>query len=670
MRWWQIKKRNADMEREIRSDLDLEEEEQRESGVSKEEARYAALRAFGNPTVIREHTHEAWRWAPVEQLWQDLRYGSRQLLRNPGFSVVAVITLALGVSLSTTIFSIVSETLLRKPPVKDPDSLCAISSKNLTKGYDLERVSVPDFESLRRQNSVFESMAAETGGSVTLTGNGEPELVESGRVTPSYFGVIGVFPSLGRGFLPSEGQAGNDDVVVLSKALWRDRFASDPNAIGKELEINGEPHTVIGVMPQLDSSYPRLWVPLVTQAKDLNPAARGHDDLDLVLGRLKPGASVTKAQAEMSSIAQDLARAYPVTNKARGVTVLTLQDYNIRSQNARNGVLLLMAVASFVLLIACANIAGVLLARGAARVHEMAVRAAVGAARFRLVRQMLAEVSLIGALGGGASLFLSVFGIKILRAALAFNDFGKRVGDDLHLDLPTLLFTLTASLLTTLLFGVFPAVRASKANPRDALTDRSPTTSASFGGIRMRSALVAGQIALAFVLLAAAGVMMRDTVREYTEPNGFNPDHLLVAQIDLTRHADQDSSAQAAFFQQLTENVRNIPGVESADANTCLPLGCRWSTTFRVVGEAPQPDSEGPQADYFAVGAGYFHTMQIPLMRGRGFLDSDNATAPTVALVNVEFARRFFPGGDAMGHEIEVGLEQRKRARVVGIVGN
>jgi putative ABC transport system permease protein len=266
---------------------------------------------------------------------------------------------------------------------------------------------------------------------------------------------------------------------------------------------------------------------------------------------------------------------------------------------------------------------------------------------------------------------LSVFGIRILRATLAFNDFGKRVGEGLRLDVPTLFFTLTASLLTTLLFGVVPAIRASKANPRDALIDRNPTTSAGFGRIRVRSALVAGQIALAFVLLAGAGVMLRDTVREYTEPNGFNPDHLLAAQIDLTSHTDQDPSVQAAFFKRLVEEVRNIPGVESADANTCLPLGCRWSTTFRIVGEASQPDSEGPQADLFAVGAGYFHTMQVPLMGGRVFSDSDNATAPTVALVNAEFARRFFPGGDAIGREIEVGGEQqRKRARIVGIVAN
>jgi predicted permease len=670
MKWWQIRKRDADLERELRSDLELEEEEQRDNGKSPEEAHFAARRAFGNQTLIKEHTHEAWGWVPVEQLGQDLRYGFRQLLRNPGFTVVAVVTLALGVALSATIFSVVSETLLRKPPVKDPDKLCAISSKNLIKGNDLEPVSVPDFESWRKQNSVFESMAAETGGPVTLSSNGEPEVEVGGRVTPDYFDVIGISPALGRGFLPNEGQAGNGHVVILSNTLWRDRFASDPGTIGKDLEINGEPYTVVGVMPQLDSSFPRLWVPLVIQAKDLTPDARGHYDLDLVLGRLKPGVIVTKAQAEMASIAEDLTRAYPVTNNGRGITVLALQDYNIRSQGARNGVIVLMTVATFVLLIACANIAGMLLARGAARVHEMAVRAAVGAARLRLIRQMLAESLLIGAAGCGAGLLGSVFGIKLLQAAFAFNDFGKRVGEGLRLDLPTLFFTLTASLLTTLMFGLMPAIRASKANPRDALTDRSPTSSAGFGRIRMRNALVAGQIALAFVLLAGAGVMMRDTIREYTAPNGFNPDHVLAAQIALTGPDGQDAARQAAFFKRLIEKVRDTAGVESADANTCLPLGCRFSTPFSVVGEASLPDSERPWTDYFAVGTEYFHTMQIPLMRGRGFFDSDNANAPIVALVNLEFAERFFPQGDAIGHEVEVGQEQRKRARIVGIVGN
>jgi predicted permease len=669
MKWWQIRKRDGDLERELRSDLELEEEEQRDSGKSAEEARYAALRAFGNTTLIRGQIHEARGWAPIEQFGQDIRYGSRQLLRNPGFTMVAVITLALGVALSTTIFSVVSETLLRKPPGKDPDRICAIFSKGLIKGNDLEQVSVPDFESWREQNSVFAAMAAETGGSVTLTSNGEPEVVNGGRVTPGYFDVIGVSPTLGRGFLPDEGQAGNH-VVILSNALWRQRFSSDPRTIGENLEIDGESHTVVGVMPQLDDSFPRLWVPLVIQAKDLTPDARGHYDLDLVLGRLKPAVTVAGAQAEMTSIAKDLTRAYPVTNNGRGITVLTLQDYNIRSQNSRNAVIVLMTVASFVLLIACANIAGMLLARSAARVREMAVRAAVGAARFRLVRQMLAESLLIGTAGGGAGLLGSVFGIKLLRAAFAFNDFGKRVGEGLSLDLPTLLFTLTASLLTTLLFGLMPAIGASKVNPRDALSDSSPTGSAGFGRMRWRSLLVAGEVALAFVLLAGAGVMMREVIREFTEPNGFNPNHLLVAQISLTSQDDQDAATQAAFFKQLIEKVRAIPGVVSADANTCLPLGCRLSTPFSVADGAPLPDSQRPSADYFAVGSEYFRTMQIPLMRGRVFLDSDDGNAPIVAVISAEFARRFFPRGDAIGHEIEVGQEQRKRARIVGIVGN
>ena len=251
MKWWQIKKRNADLERELRSDLELEEEEQQESGLPAEEARYAARRAFGNTTLIREQTHEAWGWAPIEQFCQDLRYGLRQLIHNPGFSVVAIITLALGVALSTTIFSVVSETLLRKPAVNDPDRLCAISSLNLTKGDYLENVSAPDFESWRKQNKVFESMAAFTASSVTITGEGQPEVIDDGQVTPGYFDVIGVSPALGRGFMADEGQAGNHRVVILSNALWRERYAADPRAIGKDLEIDGEAYTIVGVMPQL-----------------------------------------------------------------------------------------------------------------------------------------------------------------------------------------------------------------------------------------------------------------------------------------------------------------------------------------------------------------------------------------------------------------------------------
>jgi putative ABC transport system permease protein len=279
MKWWQIGKRDADLERELRSDVELEEEEQRENGLSPEEARYAAQRAFGNTTLIRAQTHQAWGWAPFEQLWWDVCYGLRQLTRNPGFTVLAGMTLALGIAVNTSIFSGVSALLLRKPLVNDPDTLCTVSSRNLLNGFDLAGVSAPDFESWRKQNDVFEDLAAvERGRSFTLTGESEPELVHGDRVTPDYFAVIGVKPALGRPFLTAEAQAGNDHVVILSSALWRDRFHGDPGAVGKDLEINGEPYRIVGVMPSpvgtATFSRPQLWIPLTFSSEDLSPPAR------------------------------------------------------------------------------------------------------------------------------------------------------------------------------------------------------------------------------------------------------------------------------------------------------------------------------------------------------------------------------------------------------------
>jgi putative ABC transport system permease protein len=606
-------------------------------------------------------------------LLQDLKFGFRMLAKNPGFTAVAVLTLALGIAANTTIFSMISAVLLRKPAVKDPDRLCTVSSKELLKGYDLESVSALDFESWRKQNDVFEDMAAETGSSFTLTGKGAPEAVNGERVTPDYFKVVGFTPSLGRVFLPSEAQAGSDHEVILSNALWHERFGSDPNAIGKNLEINSQPYTIIGVMPQraalpMPYSRPDLWTPLVFTAKDLAPAAREIHNVDMVLARLKPGVTVQKAQAEMDSIAHQLAQSYPKTNKDWGVTVLTLQERLIRSTNTRNALLMLMVMVGLVLLIACANIAGLLLARGAGRAHELAVRSAVGASRLRLIRQMLAESLLIGAAGGGAGLLGSVWGIQLLRASFNFNEIGRQMAAGFRLDQPTLLFTLIVSLLTTLVFGLLPALRASKANPRTALSEGGRTGSG--GRSRLRSALVTAEIALALTLLAGAGVIMREVTRELNEPNGFNPKNVLVAQIDLRTQEYQGPAAQIAFFQQVTEKARNIAGAESASADTCVPIGCSWSTSFTIAGQPTVPESKRPSADYFAVGPNYFRTMEIPLMRGRDFSDSDNASAPVVAIVNREFARRFFAKGDAIGSRIEVDEGRHKQAQIVGIVGN
>lgn len=674
MRWWQIKRRNEDLERELRSDFELEEEEQRDKGLAPEDARLAAHRAFGNTTLIREHTHEAWGWAPFERLCQDVRYGQRQLVRNPGFTAAAVITLALGVAINTTIFSAVSAFLLRKPPVKDPDTLCTVSSRNLLRGLDLAGVSAPDFESWQKQNNVFQNMAAaESGRSFTITGKTEPKSVHGDLVTPGYFAVLGVLPAIGRTFLPDEGRAGNDHVVILSSALWQERYASDPSAIGKDLEINGAAYRIVGIMPPLVGtttiSRPQLWMPLVFRAEDLAPSARSNHFIDLVLGRLRAGVTLHQARTEMESIARRLEQSYP-TNRDWSVTVLTLQEYNSRSLNVRNAMMLLMIAVGLVLLIACANVAGLLLSRGACRTHELAVRSALGASRRRILRQMLTESLLIGVAGGGVGLLFSFWGVRLLRAGFDFNEVGQQMGAGLRLDQPTLMFTLAITLLTTIVFGLLPAVRSSKASPSGALSQTGRTGSTGAASSRLRRVLVTGEIALAVLLLTAAAVDIREVTRELHEPNGFSPDGLLSANLDVSRPRYKQLDARIALFKQVTEKVKELPEVEDAAMNSCIPMGCFYSTTFTVAGRTPQPSSAPLSSDFFVVSPEYLRTMQIPIMRGRVFSTADDARGPVVAIVNQEFARRFFSNEDVVGKQIEVDDGNHKRAQVVGIVGN
>lgn len=664
-----------DLDEEMNEHLRMKEKDFQEDGMAPDEARQAARREFGNALLVRERSRGAWGLVWLDNLFQDFCFGFRQLRRNPNFAVVAVFTLALGVAANTTIFSAFSAILLRKPPVRDPDSLCAVSSTYPMKGEDLLSDSPLDFESWERRNNVFEAMAAAKSSSFTLTGRNEAKSVNGELVTQSYFRVIGLQPVLGRTFLPSEGQAGNDHVVILSSVLWHERFGDNPNIVGKNIEINNKPYTIVGVMPSKSAipmpwAVPRLWTPLVFSAKDMRPSARGNLDLDVVLGRLKPGVTVRRAQSEMNSIALQLARSYPETNKGRSVTVLTLQEYLIRMPHTRKAMMMIMAVVGLVLLIACANIAGLLLARGAGRAHELAVRSAVGATRLRLVRQMLAESLLISVAGGGFGLLMSVEGIDLLRAGFDFNEIGKQMGAGIRLDGPTLIFTLAVTFLTTIMFGLVPALRASNASPRDALAEDGRAATGGLGGNRLRTVLVTSEVALALILLTGAGVMMRETIREFSEPLGFNPNHLLVAHAFLKSQPYQKPAAQTAFFRQVTEKLRNITGVESAGAGTCVFNGCSETTSFSIVGEPTVPNAKRPSADWFTVGPDYFRTMQIPLMKGREFSDSDNTNLPIVAVVNREFAHRFFPKDDAIGQQIEVDRGENKEAQIVGIVGN
>ena len=667
---------SGDIDDELRFHLDERTQENLASGMFPEEARRAARLSLGNPVTLQEETREVWTLPFLENLWQDVRYGLRQLRHNPGFAAVAILTLALGIAVNTTMFSAVSAVLLREPPVKDPHSLCAVTSKNLTEGANLLRVSPLDFESWQRQNDVFSGMAAaKTDLSFDLTSNGEPGPLTVDRVTPDYFKVIGIPPVLGRAFLPSEAEAGNDHVVILSHGLWRQQFASNPSVIGKTLELDHVPYTIIGVMPlgasiRMPWIAPRVWLPLVFSPADLRPSGRGNRDLTLVLGRLRPGATVSQAQVEMTSFAQRLAEAHPETNEAWGVTVLTLQEYLIEKPKLRTGLLALMCMVGLVLLIACANIAGLLLARGAARSHEMALRAAIGASRMRLVRQMLVESLLLGIAGGAGGLILSLWGIRLLRAGFSFNDSARQLALLVHLDPRTLLFTLVVSVLAAVVFGLLPALSASRTDPSDALAEGGRSRTSSRGRGRLRNAFVIGEIALALALSSGSGIVALEVGRELSQPTGFNPRHLLFAEVDLKAPRYKSPGAQTAFLERAIRRLREVPGMDSVGSSLDMPFEGSWGDPFRIVGGPRLPPSKMPRAQNFVVGPNYFRAMEIPLIRGRVFSGADDARAPAVAVISQEFARRFFPRGDAIGQKIQMGSDEARKDRIVGIVGN
>ncbi len=665
---------DCDLREELSFHLAMRQEKYQVAGMTPEDAHLAARRRFGNLTGFKEACREMWTFSWLEDLVQDVRYGLRQLRRNPGFTAVAIITLALGIGANTVIFSTVSEWLLRKPPVRDPDRLLTVSSKNVVRGYSLQPTSVLDFEAWRTQNHVFRSMAAaDMEVPFTLTGGGQPQPLIGDRVTPNYFNVLGISPVLGRTFLASEGEPGHDHAVILSHALWMERYSGDPNVIGRSVELDGEPYTIVAIMPpgtDMTIFTPSLWTPLVFTAHDLSAPARANRNLT-VFARLKPGVTIEQAQAEMASLAGRLAQAHPETNKGWGTTVLRLQEFLIRSANVRRGLTVLLATVGFVLLIACANIAGLLLARGAARGHEMAIRSAVGAGRLRLIRQMLAESLLIGTAGGAAGLAISVWGIHLLRYGLEFNFYVRQMNGGLYLDKTTLIFALAVSLVTAILFGFVPAVRASKTNLCGALKEGGRTESGGRGRNKMRGVLVAGEIALALLLLAGAGVMMRDLVHELTENEGFNPNHLITAAIHLKGRNYQSPAQQAAFFDLVTEKLKQLPGIQSASATSDLPLaGGPGHVTFRIEAQAPLLPSKRPVTEDIVAGPAYFRTMEISLLKGRFFTPSDNTHSPVVAIANEEFARRFFPKGNVIGQRIKLDTDHPVWAEIIGIVGN
>ncbi|MBI1941984.1 MAG: ABC transporter permease [Acidobacteria bacterium] len=612
----------------------------------------------------------------MNSLIQDLKYGLRMLAKNPGFTAVAVITLALGIGANTAIFSVVNAVLLRPLPYRDADRLVAVWEENPDRGWYHNIVSAANFVDWREQNHVFTEMAAvNIFPTFTLTGTREPEEVVGQQVTTNLFSLLGVQPVWGRDFLPEEDKPGGPRVVILSYGLWQRRYGGDPTLVGKQVSLNNKSYTVIGIMPS-DFYFPPFWRELIGEVglwvpgHDLsNPSRTNH--AYIAVARLKSGVSLHRAQAEMDTIAGRIQQEYP-ENKGWGVGLVQLREQAVG--DTRLALLVLLTAVGFVLLIACANVANLMLARASTREREIAIRTALGAGRGRLIRQMLTESLVLASLGGGIGLVLAAWGIQILVANFPKGAFGLGGGVGLGsvtISGSVLAFTMVLAFITGIGFGLAPALAASKPDLNQSLKQSGRSSSEASHRNRLRDALIVSEFALALVLLVGAGLMIKTLAVLSRVDLGFNPENVLTARIPLLGPRYEDPQTRAQFFQQLLERVKSLPGVRWASVSRGLPI-FGWSGMDFVTEDHPSPPpNERPDANYVVIGPDYFRVLSIPLLRGRFFTDQDAPGALDVAIVNEELARQRWPGQDPIGKRFRVGRNIKLPwLLVVGVVGN
>ena len=625
-------------------------------------------------------------------LLRDLRYGARSLRKRPGFTAVAVAILALGIGANSALFSVVSAALLRPVPWKDPERIVSVWETRAKKGESNNLVSAVDFVEWRERCQSFEQAAGWRFLYLNLTGSDEPERVQGLTVSPGYFPLLGVEAALGRTFLPEEEEPGRDKVIILSHGLWRRRFGSDPGVVGRQIAVEGESRTVVGVLPDDFHIFRVLnreldvYIPLTLDrsrlgrhgaAAETAGASRGDaDQIMFVYARLKPGATVGQAQAELDAIYRGLGEAYPQTNSGLGARLVPLPEQ--WGERARPALLMLLAAVGFVLAIACANVANLLLARATARRKEMNIRAALGASRSRLVRQALTESLLLAALGGLAGLLLAFWGVGLLNGLIPYTALNR--ADDFRLDPLVLGFTLAVTLLTGLACGLAPALRSSKPDLTGSLKGGGGATAGARDG-RLRDLLVISEVMLALVLLVGAGLMLRSIARLRSVDRGLKIDHVLTMQIFLPRAKYPTGGRVAGFYQQLLRRVETLPGVESAGVINYPPLGLvSTNVPFVVEGREPPTPEEVPVARYSVVSPEYFRAVRIPLLAGRQFTEQDADESHGVVVISDSMARRFWPGEDAIGKRIAprfpemnaywIPESNNRPLTVVGVVGD
>ena len=660
-------RRESDLAREIESHLALLEEDFERRGLPPEAARLAARRAYGGVAQAQEQHRDARSFPWIDQVFKDARYGARSLLRAPVFSLAAVVTLALGIGANTAIFSVVNAVLLRPLPYRHADRLVVA----LHGGTD--PVAPANFIDWRDQGRSFQAMAAAEYWSANLTGTEAPEHLLGLRVTPNLLPMLGVEPLLGRQFAAGEDRKAAEHEVVLSYRLWQRLFNGDANVLGKPVTLNSDAYTVVGVMPAGFRFAPfwatraELWVPLAFGDRVHD---RGGNSLR-IFGRLKDGVSLAQARAEMAAITARLERQYPGTN--RDVAVMPLKEKVVGS--IETPLLTLLCACGFVLLIACANVAHMLLARTSGRQKEIAVRTALGACRSRVIGQLLTESLLLAALGAVAGLLVASWGIQALVALSPA--YIPRV-ESVAVDLRVVLFLLAITAITAVIFGLVPAMHVARGNLSDALKEGGRGGSDGVSRHRLRGFLVASEFALAFVLLIGAGLMIRSFVALQSVDPGFHPHHVLSMVVSVAGSNESEPGRRTVFYRQLLDRVRALPGVQAAGGINHLPLaGDMWGWPFAIEGRPKPRPGESPTAVYRVAMPGYFQTMRLPVLRGRAIADGDDARAPGVVMINERAAGAYWPGQDPLGQRISFDPDTQDARRdpptwltVIGVVKN
>jgi putative ABC transport system permease protein len=638
------------------------------AGMKSEAACRAALIEMGGVEQVKESVREVKMGQTLETIWQDLCYGARMLRRNPGFTLVAVITLGLGIGANSAIFSVVDAVLLRPLPYKDPGRLLVLCAKDDTRGLTQRPLSYPNFVDWREQNQVFEYLAAVRQESFSLTDGAEPERASGIRVTTDILPLLGVRPLRGRDFLPEEARPEKAQVALIGYGLWQRRYGGDPGVIGQVMTLDNKPYTIIGVLPDwlkhpglpIPATGAEIWIPFVPLPNEQN---RSFANIRLV-ARMKPGVTLSQAEADMQVVAEGLEQQYPNDNTNLRVEMKSLHEE--LTGRVRLALFILLGAVAVVLLIACVNVANLLLARAAWRKKETAIRSALGASRWRLIRQSLTECLLLSLAGGLAGLLLAYAGVNWLTK---MNPGNLPRTDGIGVNWQVLLFTLGVSVLTGVVFGLVPALQSSRFNLTEALKDGQKGAAGGVHNRRWLGGLVVTEVALALVLLTGAGLLIR-SFRHVSETDpGFNPERLLTLSVPLPLTGYETQQKQAVFYDRTLEKINALPGVESAACVFRVPLVGVATVTFTTQGNPMTPGTE-PNADYRTVSPSYFRTAGVPLLAGREFTEQDRDGASDAIIINEELARLFFPGESAVGKRLQLALERTRFREIVGVVGN